>query len=237
MPEETKSTIIAHQLEQMILNKEYEAGEALPSQRDLATRFNASPRSVREAFNSLEVKGLVTVVQGKRTIVNETSLDRFIESLSFSLLNEMEIDKKLLMDLLQVRITIEVAASRELSRDLGRKKTVNQLAKILTELKDMNEISRGYYGSDIAEKDMDFHRVIINSNDNQILSSIHESLSPLILKYLKMVTYTQEEMTKRLDRYSYLVEGFQSGRTDLVVALTLVILNDTKSKCELLDLN
>jgi len=83
---------------------------------------------------------------------------------------------------------------------------------------------------------MDFHRTIINSNDNQILSSIHESLVPLILKYLKMLTYSKDEIVKRLDRYEYLIEGFQNGRTDLVVALSLVILNDTKSKCESLDI-
>lgn len=236
--EKTKSAQIATQLEQMILNKEYEAGDPLPSQRELADMFQASPRAVREAINNLEVKGLVTIVQGRRTIVNETSLDRFIQSLSSSLMTDMQIDKPLLLNLFQVIITIEVEAARGLSRNPERKKVAAKMESVVNELKaiiDENPDAE-YYGKEVAEAEEQYHKAIITTYDNQILSSIYESLSPLLFKNLRKLTYTKEELEKKNDWLEYLTEGFQNGTTDLVVALTLVNLNETKAKCELLDI-
>ncbi len=237
MAKKTKSAEIASKLEQMILNKEYEAGQSLPSQRELAVEFDASPRAVREAFNNLEVKGLVTIVQGKKTVVNATSLDRFIESLSFSMLNEMEIDKPLLMNLFQVTITIETEASRGLSRDPNRKRVVSQMSKIVDDMKAIlaDNPSSSTFGKEVQDCEQQFHKAIITTYDNQILSSIYDSLSPLLYKYLRKLTYTKEELEKEIDELEYLVEGFSNGTTDLVVALILVILNSTKAKCEVLE--
>src|SRR3989339_196174 len=113
---ETKSTQIASKLEELILNKTYVAGEPLPSQQELALQFSASSRSVREAFKHLEAKGLVQISQGKRAVVKSNNLDQFVESLSASLISNHTSDKKLLLDLMQVRTTVEVSATRELSR-------------------------------------------------------------------------------------------------------------------------
>ena len=76
--QETKSTIIANKLEEEILSRKYQAGENLPSQYELATQFNASSRSVREAFKNLEAKGLIKVQQGKKAVVQSNSLDQFV---------------------------------------------------------------------------------------------------------------------------------------------------------------
>ena len=48
-----------------ILEKQYMTGDPLPSQQELADEFNASSRSVREAFKHLEAKGLVDISQGR----------------------------------------------------------------------------------------------------------------------------------------------------------------------------
>ena len=77
----SKSNNIANALEKAILANEYKQGELLPSQKELAEQFNASSRSLREAFKALEAKGLIEVSQGKRAIVKSNNLDRFVESL------------------------------------------------------------------------------------------------------------------------------------------------------------
>ena len=165
MAEKTKSAKIASQLEQMILNKEFDAGENLPSQQELAEKFGVSPRAVREAFNTLEVKGLVTIVQGKKTVVNETSLDRFIESLSFSMLNEMEVDRTLLMNLFQVTITIETEAARGLSRDPNRKKVVSQMNKVVDEMRAIlaDTPNASSFGKEVQDCEQAFHKAIITT--------------------------------------------------------------------------
>jgi GntR family transcriptional regulator, uxu operon transcriptional repressor len=55
---------LAEQIADLILHGEFKAGERLPSERNLAERFEISRTSVREAIIALEVQGLVEVRGG-----------------------------------------------------------------------------------------------------------------------------------------------------------------------------
>lgn len=61
---------INRQLLEAIVAGRYRPGDLLPSERDLATMFQASRIAVREALGSLAAKGIVSVRHGKGTTVN-----------------------------------------------------------------------------------------------------------------------------------------------------------------------
>lgn len=238
---ETKSTQIANKLEEMILSKKYRAGETLPSQHELAQQFSASSRSVREAFKNLEAKGLIQVSQGKRALVKSNNLDQFVESLSMSMLSKQVPDKKLLTDLMQVRTTIEVSATRELSRSGSRMLIVRSLGRCVTKMENTiplleenprdNEALRNF-----KQNDFEFHTTLIKSNDNIILNSIYENLSPQLYAALDRIKEGLTEKKKKVNEYRYLVDALENGQTDLAVALTLVNLTSISDKFEDLDL-
>lgn len=68
---------IARSLTRDILVGQYRIGERLPSERDLAARFEANRGAVREAMKKLEQLGLATVQPGGARVVplHEASLD------------------------------------------------------------------------------------------------------------------------------------------------------------------
>jgi len=72
-----KHDAIAEQLTQDILRGHYRPGERLPSERDLATRFDANRSSVREAMQKLAHLGIADIQPGGTRVVplNEASLD------------------------------------------------------------------------------------------------------------------------------------------------------------------
>ncbi|NMA23698.1 MAG: FadR family transcriptional regulator [Spirochaetales bacterium] len=236
----TKSSIIAGELERDILNEKYKAGESLPSQHELAELFDASSRSIREAFKNLEAKGLIEVSQGKRAVVLSNSLDQFVSSLASSMTNKQLPDKKLITDLMQVRTTIEVSAARELSRDPDRKMIVRSLdqacKKMESLLPELEDGKNDQALRDFKENEYEFHAVLIKSNDNIILSSIYENLAPQLYDALDRLSENYAEQRKKVNEYRYLVEALQNGQTDLAVALTLVNLTTTREKFEALDL-
>jgi DNA-binding FadR family transcriptional regulator len=233
---ETKSTMIANQLEDMILNKKYKAGENLPSQHSLALQFGASSRSVREAFKNLEAKGLIEVQQGKKAMVKSNNLDQFVESLSMSMIRNQTPDKKLLTDLMQVRTTIEVSATRELSRDPSRMIIVRSLDRCCTKLEHLLPSLESGKDTDAIDQfkvvDFEFHATLIKSNDNAILTSIYENLAPQLYTALDRLPESYNEQRKKVNEYRYLVEALENGQTDLAVALTLVSLTTIKDKFE-----
>ncbi len=68
---------IADSLTHDVLVGQYRTGERLPSERDLATRFDANRGAVREAMKKLEQLGIVDIQPGGARVVplSEASLD------------------------------------------------------------------------------------------------------------------------------------------------------------------
>ncbi|MBO1256443.1 GntR family transcriptional regulator [Alteromonas sp. 5E99-2] len=65
------SDVITDKLEAMILDGSFIAGCKLPSERELALRFDVSRPSLREAMGNLQAKGLVERKQGGGTFVSK----------------------------------------------------------------------------------------------------------------------------------------------------------------------
>jgi GntR family transcriptional repressor for pyruvate dehydrogenase complex len=63
------STQVAERLRDYIVERRLQAGDRLPSERDLAAALAVSRHVVREAIRMLEEQGLVAVGQGKDTVV------------------------------------------------------------------------------------------------------------------------------------------------------------------------
>lgn len=66
---------IASALKSDIVRGRFRPGDALPSERELATRYDVNRSSIREAMKRLEALGLVTIRHGGATRVTEFLLD------------------------------------------------------------------------------------------------------------------------------------------------------------------
>ena len=232
----TKSARIANALEEMILSKHLGAGELLPSQQELGDKFNASSRSIREAFKQLEAKGLLTVSQGRRACVKSNNLDQFVESLSDSIIRSGSSNTKLMLDLVQVRTSVEVSAARDFSRNPRRKEVVRDLQEISQLMEQLLPGIRLHDANSLSSfhvHESDFHKVLVRSNDNIILDAIYENLSPLLDQSLAYAALTSDEYEKKVREYQYIAEALSNGQTDLAVALVLVNLTNLKKKIEL----
>ena len=109
------SAAIAARLRQAILDGRYADGERLPAERELATHFDASRSTVREALRRLEEMSLVTRRIGSGTFVTyRPALDKS---------NIAEVTSP--VELIDVRLSIErqmarLVAANATARDLER---------------------------------------------------------------------------------------------------------------------
>ena len=229
-----KAIQIASLLEAAILNNEYKKGDYLPSQKELSDKYDASSRSLREAFKVLEAKGLIEVSQGKKAYVKTNRLDQYVESLSVSMFGHDVRDRKLNSDLLEVHITLEVSAARELSRSKDRGPIVKQMENTLRQMdRDLLIIeTNGDKDAiqDFQTCDFNFHSAVVSSNDNIVFRSIYNSLSPQLKKIMSSSPETLEERRKKVREYGYLLDALRDGLTDLAVAMTLVCTTSIRQK-------
>jgi GntR family transcriptional regulator len=71
-------------LKDKIVNKVYLPGDLLPSEKELAGRFNISRMTVRQAIATLQHEGLIFREKGRGTFVARNIIEKQVELLSFS---------------------------------------------------------------------------------------------------------------------------------------------------------
>lgn len=165
---------VADKLRQDIAEKRYEVGTRLPAERLLATEFNVSRPTVREAIIALEIQGLVEVRVGSGVYVTNRHS-------SHSNPSELDIGP---FELLEARRIIEADAAAMAAARISDIQ-VARLDTLLKEMQHENEI-----GAVGERADREFHSVIAQGTKNSALVSTIDHLwsvretSPMLVAML-----------------------------------------------------
>ncbi len=104
------SDVAFERLKEAILLGEFEAGDRLPPERELAEEFQCSRMSIREAIRALEMSGFVTTRQGVTGGVFVTDLS--FERLGSAFLDLFLANKLSIPELHHIRMLIEPEVAR-----------------------------------------------------------------------------------------------------------------------------
>jgi len=124
---------IAGSLIQDILSGQYRVSERLPSERDLATRFDANRGAVREAMEKLEQIGLAQVQPGGARVrpTDEASLD-----VIGHLLTQGKLPDATLVDQIMVVLNSLISVAALQTLELASDEEINEIRKLARPLID-----------------------------------------------------------------------------------------------------
>ena len=166
--------IIAAQIEESILKKEYLPGSKLPAESELGKIFGVSRTSVREAMQILNMHGLVSIEKGRGIFVRNPSS----KVLSNSILKFLEhrIEGDFTLDLIHARQIIEP----EIAYLAALNRTEDDVEKMKI---DIENIANNEDMEKHSEYDMSFHMHLAYASKNKIiplfLKPLHE-LMPIV---------------------------------------------------------
>lgn len=148
---------VAQQLETLIVGGKINAGERLPSERDLASRFGVSRPTIREAMIALEIAGLIEIRTGSGIYVLQRKTTQKLG---------VRDDGPGPFDILEARCFIEseavaLAASRINDEQLLALEQVLQTME-----------SEDAESSVSEQADQAFHCIIAEASENSALSSM-----------------------------------------------------------------
>ena len=167
-------------IEAEILSGELRVGERLPSEAELGRRFSVSTRSVREGLQILETKGLVRRRHGERAEVVRDDIKQFLGSLATTVKALFAEDPAYLVQLMDVRRMFELEVVGRLAGGEGAlSPDVGAALADLAAAKDF-----AHY----AEADAKFHRALVQSLGNEILSSVYANLYGLITEVIRLTS-------------------------------------------------
>ena len=172
--QQTAASIVAEHLAQMILG-ELAPGSMLPSEAELATRYDVSRLTIREAVKLLAGRGLLELARGRRAVVREPDGAAFADFLTSMLHN----DSKGLFDLVEVRLSLEVQSATLAAKRASRA----GIAAIENALQGMRDNADAAVADDpeadrrFHDFDVGFHEAIALASGNRIMGYLFEAMA------------------------------------------------------------
>jgi GntR family transcriptional regulator, transcriptional repressor for pyruvate dehydrogenase complex len=157
---------------QLIRDGKLELGSKLPSERELITRLKVSRSSLREAIRMLETMGVLVVRPGRGTWIR----DDYQQPFSNDWLSWLPSHEKDVMDLLEMRETLEVQAAAL----AAERATPEQVANMQAQLARMEAMLAKNDLEGLAEADTGLHEAIGEGSGNPILAQTLRSLGLLV---------------------------------------------------------
>jgi len=158
IPRHRVYTKVAEQLQNHIVDH-LKPGDMLPPERELVRMFGVSRSSIRDAIRRLDTVGLLEPRQGVGTVVRDVSADALVTPVTTALLQK----RKVIHELLDVRMTIEPALARRAARHASPDQ-ITEMRAILD--RQERKIQRG---ESATEEDTDFHHRIALAADNSVM--------------------------------------------------------------------
>ena len=179
---------IVSRIRSMVEKGALNAGDRLPSERELSAAFKVSRPSVREALKTLESHGYLEIRQGEGTFISRNPIENFVEPLAAVILTEKEYQ----VQILEMRRLIEpqiasLAAERATKDEMSRMDMTLNLQR--------EKVMRGETGADL---DKIFHYLIAQAAKNRILMRIIDTATDLFSenrdKYLQFAERSEKSL-------------------------------------------
>ncbi len=167
------------------------AGDQLPTERDLSEMMGVNRHSVREAFRVLEFLGVIERKVGVGTVVKNVGQDLLAERLKHA--PDFSPDS-FLCELLELRMVLEPAMA-SLAAKRATEAEIEEMAHAIRELK-----AKVDHVGEAASADIRLHMVIAKATHNITFSRLFEPV-------LSMLSHIRERMKKvRSRRQSIITE-------------------------------
>ncbi len=165
------SEIIIKQIRNLIFNGVFKPGEKLPSERELAEKFNIGRGHVREAIKKLEFYGILKTEPQSGTIVSSLG----VKALEGLFTNVLHLEKEDFESLMDTRDLLETHSARL----AAMRATEDELRGIQQAHNDfLEQVNQGRDG---LEEDLLFHLRIAESCHSSVLCSLISLMTPEIL--------------------------------------------------------
>jgi DNA-binding FadR family transcriptional regulator len=198
---ETLSEQVATRILEHIRTHPLHPGTLLPSEARLGEEYGVSRQVVREALRSLQGRGVLTVLNGRGAMVRP--LDG--ATLSFTFSRAIQIDTHSLVELMEVRLGLEVqcatlAAQRRTDQDVA------ELTRIAAAMR-----VHLYDELTYADLDLAFHLAIARAGGNAMLYHLVDSIREAARDAIQLGLHW--------DRSAERLEHMQSGHEAILRAV------------------
>lgn len=199
---------LAHRIISLVKSGNLKAGDKLPSETELASAFQISRPSVREALKMLRMLGVTESRQGGRYYITDLSTDRLIKPIQFVVLLqgydvEAHLEAREAVDLALLKLACERATPAEIQKLRTLAKTGHRFTADAVSFRLL---------------DFEFHQTINAAARSPMLARIALSLYELGLEFRRIATETPGVIDVSVDDHDEIVEAIAARDADRAAA-------------------
>jgi len=193
MARDSLSDSITNDLIGLIVERKLKAGDALPSEAELAQKFSVSKPTVREAMKELAIFGVIERRQGKSTRVK--AIDSSVLSSFFRI--SIGHSEHGIQNALELRRGLEV----EVARLAAIRASDEQIQTIFSEVQKMEENTGNI--ELWLQHDLAFHRAVTEASQNEIMINLFSGLGNVIEYTMRAIGMQRDlrDASKTLKRH------------------------------------
>lgn len=165
IPRKSLADEVAARLQEQISSAQYKVGEKLPIEPELMKSFGVGRSTIREAIKILANSGLLKVMQGVGTFVEEVSGSR--ESM------DQRLKRAAIKDLDEVRRLLEM----KIAEKAALNRSDQDIILIKKHLADRKKWADLGLLQDCINADIEFHMAIARASKNEIFVDLYRSVS------------------------------------------------------------
>jgi len=198
---------LAQRLKHLIQVEGHQPGDRLPAITEMARRFKVGHPTLREALKKLETLGVVDIRHGSGVYVGKNHNTLLLSNP----LLEAAVSKKLLVDLIETRMAIELKTVA-LAAAHATDEHLEAMQQTLTSAKQN-------FGNDSALNlaNMSFHRQIALASGNTVMCQVLDVLSNLFQQEQRMILDIHGSRTKDLAEHLGILEALQQKDEALAI--------------------
>ena len=200
---------LVHRLREYVEESGLQAGDRLPSERELAERLGVSRNTLKQATVALEVQGLVEIRHGDGTYLRR-------DDLSAEPIATMLDRKQRLPDILDAREALEA----KLAELAATRRTDDDLAEMDAALDAMRRTHKS--GGLGEEDDCRFHSAVTAAAHSPILAEFYRQLAPQVSESRIESLRQPDRLASSLDQHQRIVDAIRAGAPERAVTAVRV---------------
>lgn len=207
------SDLVLERMRDLILSGAIAPGESLPSEHELMRRYGVGRPAVREALQSLQTMGLITISHGERSRVNELTPDAVLrqgDAIARSLLHTAPEN---LEDLKQARRLFEIGMVR-----VGAPRVTSEEIDALRALIDTQRSCLGGEPASFIRADIAFHVGVAALSGNRILSAVSQAMLGWLFRFHSDLLIWSGHETVTLAEHEGIVAALEARDPDRAAA-------------------
>jgi GntR family transcriptional regulator, transcriptional repressor for pyruvate dehydrogenase complex len=195
---------IVKALTDLIMKRVWKPGDLIPSEKELAIRFQVGRSTIREAVKSLVVLGVLEARAGEGSFVREPTSELLSGGFRWGLLlSEGNLD-----DFVEVRVLIEV----ECARRAASNKTDDLVSQLDTTIEEMR-VEPMDHGA-FMESDTRFHLAIAHAARNPIFETVGSTIQSIVRIWYPKTYYIPETKGRTISEHRVILDAVASGDMD-----------------------